>query len=235
VGAVVRLPCVAVDRQSQTVEELRRIQLLASLSDEALARLAQVALRREFGPGEAIILEGMDCEAAYFLLEGRARVSRSSPGGREQVLARLGPGQAFNTVPPFCDRGTNHATVVALTPVVLYALPRAAMLRLVTEIPELALAFLRDFAARLDHLSDLVEDLSLRSVRGRLARFLLEHADEGALDRGWTQDEIAAQIGTVRDVVGRTLRAFADAGLIRIDRQRIVLLQRQALEEEAFA
>jgi CRP-like cAMP-binding protein len=100
---------------------------------------------------------------------------------------------------------------------------------------------LKDFADRLDHLTNLVEDLSLRTVRGRLARFLLEHAppgpsgsiDAGGVTRRWTQDEIAAHLGTVRDMVGRTLRSFGDAGLIRMDRQRIVLLDREALEAEA--
>jgi CRP/FNR family transcriptional regulator len=77
-----------------------------------------------------------------------------------------------------------------------------------------------------------VEDLSLRSVRGRLARFLLERAEEGEVEREWTQDEIAARLGTVRDVVGRNLRALADAGLIEIRRQRIVLLDREGLEAE---
>ncbi len=95
------------------------------------------------------------------------------------------------------------------------------------------MAILQDFAGRLDHLTNLVEDLSLRTVRGRLARFLLEHADSIQAARNWTHDEIAANLGTVRDMVGRTLRAFADAGLVRIERQRIVLLDREGLEAEA--
>jgi CRP/FNR family transcriptional regulator len=70
-------------------------------------------------------------------------------------------------------------------------------------------------------------------VRGRLARFLLEQAEAGAVTRRWTQEEIAAYLGTVRDMVGRTLRAFADAGLVRLERQRIVLLDREGLEAEA--
>jgi CRP/FNR family transcriptional regulator len=95
------------------------------------------------------------------------------------------------------------------------------------------LAILEDFAARLDHLTNLVEDLSLRTVRGRLARFLLAQGESGSVTRRWTQGEIAARLGTVRDVVGRTLRAFADAGLVRMDRQRIVLTDREGLEVEA--
>jgi CRP/FNR family cyclic AMP-dependent transcriptional regulator len=223
------------------VQALRRVSLFVGLSDDALVRVADAARVRTYAPGETIIFEGDPCETACFVAEGQVRVYRLSPGGREQVLARLGPGQAFNTVPPFRPGGVNHATVEALTPVTLYAIPADDLRRLAGECPELALALLQDFADRLDHLTNLVEDLSLRTVRGRLARFLLEHvstgldgtADLGGSTRRWTQDEIAAHVGTVRDMVGRTLRSFVDAGLVRMDRQRIVLLDREGLEAEA--
>jgi CRP/FNR family cyclic AMP-dependent transcriptional regulator len=213
---------------------LRRIPLLADLSDDALARVAGAALARTYKPGEVIIFEGDPCRAAYFVAKGQVRVYRLSAAGREQVLARLGPGQAFNTVPPFQPDGVNHATVEALGTVTVYAVSSDDLRHLVGQSPELALALLQDFASRLDHLTNLVEDLSLRTVRGRLARFLLENADEGKTTRRWTQDEIAAHLGTVRDMVGRTMRAFADAGLVRMDRQRIVLLDRDGLEAEAY-
>ena len=216
-----------------TAQALRHIPLFADLSDDALARVASVAHSHTYAPGEVIIIQGDPCRAAYFVAEGQVRVYRLSPGGREQVLVRLGPGQTFNTVPPFTPHGLNHATVEALTPVTLYAITCKDLHRLVVECPELALALLRDFADRLDHLTNLVEDLSLRTVRGRLARFLLERAEVDEITRRWTQEEIAAHLGTVRDMVGRTLRAFADAGLVRMDRQRIVLLDREGLEAEA--
>jgi CRP-like cAMP-binding protein len=216
-----------------TVQALQSISLFADLSDDALARVAGVAVRRVYAPDETIIVEGEPCQAAYFIAEGQARVYRASPDGREQVLAQLGPGQAFNTVPPFQPHGVNHATVQALTAITLYAIVSDDFSRLVGECPELALAILRDFAARLDHLTALVEELSLHTVRGRLARFLLEHAEKGEVTQRWTQEEIAAHLGTVRDMVGRTLRAFADAGLVRLERQRIVLLDQAGLEAEA--
>ncbi len=212
---------------------LRRIPLFAGLSEETLRRLADTAIRRTYDAGETVIVEGEPCQAAYFVAEGHARVARTSPAGREQVLAEMGPGGGINTVPPFLPGGVNHATVQAVTPVTLYAIPAADLLRLVGDCPDLALALLRDFAARLDRLTDLVGDLSLRTVRGRLARFLLEQAEAGVVTRRWTQEEIAARLGTVRDVVGRTLRAFADEGLLRMERQRILLLDRERLEMEA--
>jgi CRP/FNR family transcriptional regulator len=209
------------------------MSLFAGLSDAALDRIARVSHVRTYTPGEIVIFEDDPCEAVYFVASGQVRVYRLSPGGREQVLAQLGPGQTFNTVPPFKPVSVNHASVEALTPTKVYVISCDDFRQLVGECRELAFAILEDFARRLDHLTGLVEDLSLRTVRGRLARFLLDHADLGGVTRQWTQEEIAAHLGTVRDMVGRTLRSFADAGLVQVERQRILLLDRAGLEDEA--
>lgn len=216
-----------------TAQALRALPPFATLSDAVLARVASVAIRRIYAPGELIIAEGAPCRAAYFIASGEVRIFRISPGGREQVLARLGPGQAFNTVPVLLLHSLNHATAQAVTPTTLYVIPADDLRRLTAQHLELALALLQDLAKRLYHLTDLVENLSLRTVRGRLARFLLDHAEAGQVTHRWTQGEIAAELGTVREMVGRTLRAFADAGLIRLERQRIILLDREGLEAEA--
>jgi CRP-like cAMP-binding protein len=219
-----------VETKAQT---LRRIDLFATLSDDALSHIARVAVPRTYGPGEMIILEGEPCRAAYFLTAGQVRVFRNSSSGREQVLMQLGAGQAFNLVPVFRLHSSNHASAQAITSASVEVIPRDDLQQAIRESPELALAPLHDLAQRLDHLTDLVENLSLRTVRGRLARFLLDHARGEAVARRWTQDEIAAHLGTVRDMVGRTLRSFADAGLLRMDRDHIVLLDREGLETEA--
>lgn len=161
------------------------------------------------------------------------RIYRLSIEGRKQVLTLLGPGQAFNTVPPFLPNPISPSSAEAATAVTLFAVTQSDFLHLLRSCPDLAMVILRDFASRLAHLTDLVEDLSLHTVRGRLARFLLDQATGNAVARRWTQDEVAERLGTVRDVIGRSLRAFADAGLIRVERGRIVLLDRAGLEEEA--
>jgi CRP/FNR family transcriptional regulator len=216
------------------LEALRRIALFADLRQETLARIARVSIRRTYTAEETIILEGAPCQAAYFVAEGRVRVLRTGPDGREQVLSQLGPGRSFNTVPLFRPDGVNHATAQAVDQARVYAIPREDFIRLVKTSPNLALALLQDLAERLDHLTDLVEDLSLRTVRGRLARFLLQQAKADQVTRQWTQAEMAARLGTVREMIGRTLSAFADAGLIKFDRQRIELLDREGLEIAAY-
>jgi CRP/FNR family cyclic AMP-dependent transcriptional regulator len=214
-------------------QTLRNFELFAEFSDTALNCIADVIVPRTYTPDALIVVEGDPCDAAYFVVSGEVQVYRMSPQGRQQVLVRLGPGQAFNTVPIFESNGENRASAVALTDVTLFAVLKDDFRRVIHTCPDLAMVILRDFADRLTHLTDLVEDLALRSVRGRLARFLLQQADGKQLTQRWTQDEIAAHLGTVRDMVGRSLRSLTDANLIRIDRGRIVLLDRDALEVEA--
>ena len=214
-------------------QTLRNIQLFARLSETTLNGLGDVVVPRAYPAGTLIVVEGEPCEAAYFVIAGTVEVYRMSSQGRQQVLVRLGPGQTFNTAPLFQSDNPNHASVVALTDVTLYVVLKHDFLRVLRNCPELSLAILRDFADRLAHLTDLVEDLALHPVRARLARFLLQQANGTTVTQRWTQDEMAAHLGTVRDMIGRSLRALTDERMIRMDRGRIVLLDRAALEAEA--
>ncbi len=214
---------------------VREIALFSALSSATQERVAAACVQQRYARGQLIILAGEPILAAYFVSRGEVRAYRLSPSGRQQVLAQLGPGEGFNLVPVFQEAGLNHATVEAVGDALVLSLPHERLIGLVQECPDLALALLTEFADKLDHLTNLVEDLALRTVRVRLSRFLLEQAGEGKVAHGWTQDEIAAHLGTVRDMVGRTLRSFADAGLLRLDRQRIVLIDREGLQAEAEA
>ncbi|MCA9969643.1 MAG: Crp/Fnr family transcriptional regulator, partial [Anaerolineales bacterium] len=123
------------------------------------------------------------------------------------------------------------ATAVALEPAGVWLIPRDAVWALIDAEPRLARYLIAQLAGRLLHLVDLVADLSLRSVRQRLARLLLEAADGDALHRPrwYTQAELAARLGTVPDVVQRALRSLENDGLIRVDRQQIDILDREKL------
>ena len=218
----------------EKLDSLRKMALLANLTDATLEQLAQSLIRRKFTPQEIILFEGDACEAVYWVASGAVRIYRLSPDGREQVLIQLEKGQSFNTVPPLRPEGTNQASARTLMDTELYVLLKADYLRLIRTYPDLSYAVLEDFAGRLDHLTNLVENLALHSVRGRLARFLLDQAeDQGEITQSWTQDEIAAHLGTVRDMVGRALRSFIDGGLVRKERNRLVLIDRDTLESEA--
>lgn len=154
---------------------------------------------------------------------------RMNPEGRAQVLARLTAGAPINLIPLLKKERINISTVEALTPAQVLVLTATDFNFLLTRYPDFSRALLRSFAERLQNVTQLAAGLSSYSVRARLAQFLIDLGDKPGTPFGWTQDEIAAQIGTVRDVIGRILREFEDQGQIKRDRHQILLLDRKGL------
>lgn len=212
---------------------LRQVSFCAELSDAAVAGLASIGAPLTRPAGTVLQIEGDQADAMYIVIEGRVKISRIASNGREQVLNIIAGGGHFNTAPMF-DRGPCPANAEALTDVTLLALPREPLRRVVEQHPPLALALLGEFAGRLRHLVNLVDELSLHTVQGRLAGLLLaqaEAAQRGAAAAPLTQAEIAARLGTVREMVGRSLKSFEAQGLIRLDRGVIILLDRAGLAD----
>jgi CRP/FNR family transcriptional regulator, cyclic AMP receptor protein len=210
---------------------LRTVSFCAGLPDPAIMALSAIAMPLQRPAGTFIQFEGDPADAMYLVIHGRVKIARTSASGREQVLNVIGAGGHFNTVPMF-DGGTCPANAQAIEQVALLALPRDRLRRVVEEHPALALALLTEFTGRLRHLVNLVDDLALHSVQGRLAGLLLEQA--AAAERGepataLTQAEMAARLGTVREMIGRALKTFEALGLLRLDRGVIVLLDREGL------
>lgn len=219
---------------ADALSDLKNIQLFANLPVGTLQSLRAIMRLVGYAAGEIIMLEGDDNRSIFFVLEGTVRIFRTNPDGREQTLIYLKRGMTFNLPSAFSDRETVPASAAAVGPVRLLTVSQRDFRRITGESSELALAVLRDFSDRLYHFTRLTHDLSLRSVRGRLAQLLLTQAQsqDEPLVR-WTQEEIAAQIGTVREVVSRTLRSFAKEGLVKMERQRITVLDLEGLQHEA--
>lgn len=213
--------------------DIKEIHLLRDQSEAVLARIQESALVKRYKADEAISWQADACEFVYFILKGEVEIYRLSPAGREQILDRLEQGGCFNLVPALMDKAPNQANARALNNCELLALGIIEFSRLLKEYPEFTQAVLRFFAERLAHMTDLIEILSLYSVRQRVAKFLMDEANAHKNDSAlrWTQTDMARRLGTVRDVLGRTLRKFADEGLVRIDREKIKLLDRQGLEK----
>ncbi len=214
------------------VDFLRSLPYFATLSAEAIERIQKEARELSFSKKEMIFLEGEPCQGLYVVKSGRVRIFKSSPEGREQVLLIAKPGDSFNDVPVF-DGGPNPASGSALEPSTVYLIPKETLLSLVADCPT-GLAIIKVLAARLRHLTMVVEDLSFRSVVSRLAKLLLELAvvegGNAPIPR-LTQDEMAAMVGSVRDVVSRALRSLERAGAIKIEGQRLMVVAPEKLRE----
>ncbi len=213
---------------------LRRVPYFSGLPEPLLDSLAAACMARHVSRGQLIFLEGEPCAGLHIVASGAVKIYKLSPNGREQILHRVAAGETFNDV-AVLDGGPNPASAAAIVETNLWVITRDALQRLAQQYPQLAWALIESIARRARHLVAMVEDLSLRSVKARLARLLLAEAEQAAkvdtLDRSQmvTQAEIAARLGTVREMVGRALRELADDGLIEFDRHRIVVVDRAAL------
>lgn len=222
-----------VEQREAREAVLRKLSFCKHLSPAVISALAHIAVPTERVAGTTLQLEGDPAEAMYLVTTGTVKISRFGTNGREQVFNIIGPGGHFNTVPIF-DGGLCPAHVAALSDVQLYVLPRLELLALVDTYPELARSLLREFSSRLRHLVDLVDTLALHTVQGRLAGLLLEQdqaTTRGEASEMLNQTDIAARLGTVREMVSRTLHSFATLGLIRIDHGHIHVINREGLEE----
>jgi CRP/FNR family cyclic AMP-dependent transcriptional regulator len=212
---------------------LGSVPYFAHLDAATLEAVARGAFRRAFAKEEMIFLEGEPCAGLWVVEKGRVRLLRLSTEGREQVVKLLGPGEFFNEV-AVLDGGPNPVSAMAATESILWVIERDTMLELLERYPALAAGVIENLASRARHLLALVEDLSLRTVRARLAKLLLAQAEgSNEAPRRLTQQEMAAQVGTVREMVSRVLRGFEEEELIRFDRHRLIILDREGLEKEA--
>lgn len=214
---------------------LRKVPYFAGLPADVLTALSVASVERTFTRGEIIFLEGDEGAGLHIVASGEVKVFKVSPQGREQILHRFAPGDTFNDV-AVLDGGPNPASASAITDATLWVIPRSQLRRLTDTYPVLAWALIESIARRARHLVAMVEDLSLRSVKSRVARLLLAEARRApatqGLDRSQmvTQAEMAARLGTVREMIGRALRELADEGVIEFDRHRIVIVDQEALE-----
>lgn len=219
---------IVSDRASRL---LATVPLFTGLEPDALDILAGGAQDRVYEAEEIVFFEGEASEGLYVVASGWLKGSKVSAAGREQVLRYFGAGEAINEVGLFVET-TNPATLSALERSTVWLIPRRAILTLVAERPGLLWPLTQNLARRLLEVVRLIEDLSLLPLEARLAKYLLDHAVGDVFERRrWaTQAELAARLGTVPDVLNRILRGFTEEGLVTVDRQRIVIVDRAGLE-----
>ncbi len=210
------------------VGALRAQPYFKSLDEEELRQLARTLVERGFEKDEVVLIEGEPCQGLCIVSQGSIKIYKLSPEGREQILTYVHAGGSFNEVAVF-DGGPNPANASSVEPTSIWIVPRPAIIDLIKRRPDVALAIIQNLGIRLRHLVGLVEDLSLRQVSARLAKLLLETAS--AQERALTQQEMAARLGTVREMIGRSLRTLEARGYIKIEHGKVVILDREGMEK----
>jgi len=220
---------------------LGRVPIFSDLSDAELKFLSDRAVTRRHPSGELIFSEGDPCAGLYIVESGAVRIFKTSAGGREQVLTIEHAGSSVAELPIF-DGGNYPASASAATDSVLLFISHNDFRALCLEHPEVALKVLRMVGLRLRRLVGIIEELSFTTVRHRLAALLLRLAHDTGKASGRAEfkidasnQELASQIGTVRELVSRNLSRFQAEGLIAMDGKNITIPDLARLEAEAHA
>lgn len=218
------------------VGHIARIPLFEGLPDTYLRELAMLVVAQDLPKGHEIFSEGDEGTGFYVCLTGRVKIYKVSWEGKEQILHIFGPGEPFGEVPVFSDQPfPAHAQTLEESRVLFF--PKEAFVALIRRYPDLALKMLAMFSWRLRRFTQLVEDLSLKEVPGRLAAYLLYLSDrqrgEVRLTLDITKAQLASLIGTIPETLSRALGRMARAGLIALDGANIRILDRTALSDVA--
>ena len=222
------------------LEILKQTQLFRELDESALNAVAGRAVEKRLERDEILFIAGEPAAGLYVIAEGSVRAFRTGADGREQIIHVERAVTTIAEVPVF-DEGNYPSTAAAEEPTIVYFLERNSIRAACMEHPQLALAAAKLLAGRLRKCAELVESLSLREVGQRLAKLLIDEADsvgtitaEGIRFRqSLTHNQLAARIGTVREVVTRAVFRLQAQGLIKTSGRSVTILDRDALRSYA--
>ncbi len=220
---------MSLDRTDLSVV-LQRTALFSTLTPEEIRLLAARALAKHFTKGELLFSEGERCHGLHVIAGGRVRIFKTSLGGREQILAVNTTGETVAELPVF-DGGSYPASAVALDDVEIVFISQQIFQTFCMEYPQVALKVLAVVGSRLRRLVGIIEELSFTTIRERLISALLRMAESQGVEtsRGvefqlpGSHQELASQLGTVRELVSRNLMRLQAEGLLEVDARQIVV------------
>jgi len=224
--------------RTNLADVLKQAALLSNLSDPELELLSARTVRKMFSKGELLFSEGEPCKGIQIIAFGKVRIFKTSATGREQVLSVDGPGGSIAELPVF-DGGPYPASAIALENTEIAFISRRDFQAFCMEHPEVALKVLALVGARLRRLVGIIEELSFTTIRQRLVSTLIRLAQsEGKkTERGIefllpaSHQELANQLGTVRELVSRNLTRLQAEGLLEVDARQVIVKDLKGLSE----
>jgi CRP-like cAMP-binding protein len=226
--------------QGEIASLLARVPLFDELSHDELDRVASVAVPRSIPRGVRVLREGDATDACYIVRSGDLRVTREHPDGRAIALATLGPGDIFGEL-AMLDGGTRSASVETLTDSELLALPASDVRRVIAEHGEIAAKLIVALTRRLRETNERVARQSFQTVPSRVAGVLLQLIAEEAAPDGrlgvtvrMNQADLAQLAGTSRESVSRFLATLERAGVVRVGRGRVTVVEPRRLRAYIF-
>jgi CRP-like cAMP-binding protein len=219
---------------------LQKIYLFSGVGEADLEILAPMALSKAFPRQSVIFWEGNEAQGFYILIGGQAKLVKSSPDGKEYIIRLVGAGETFAEAAVFGDI-PYPATAIALEDCQTLFFPKAPFLRHLEASPTLARNMLATLSKLMLHLTRQLEDLSLKEVSARLARYILERCQKthGKIEKGMTcelpttKTHLAAYLGTISETLSRTLSRFKSLGVIEVDKGKITIIDPATLQNMA--
>ncbi|WP_293786128.1 Crp/Fnr family transcriptional regulator [uncultured Aeromicrobium sp.] len=223
-----------------TDDVLRQAPLFNGLDETASAALESSMEAASLRRGEILFNEGDEGDKLYVVISGKIKLGRTSPDGRENLLAILGPGQMFGEL-SFFDPGPRSATATAVTDASLKSLGHDALSPVLNNHPDVAKALLNQLAGRLRRTNEVVGDMVFSDVPGRVSKALLDLADRFGreaedgiyVNHDLTQEELAQLVGASRETVNKALADFASRGWVRLEPRSVVILDLERLQKRA--
>jgi CRP-like cAMP-binding protein len=218
---------------SSKIKTLRGNEYFNDLPDVILKEIAAHMQLHEYQRGDVFFWEGDPCTGLHIIEQGSAKIYRLSPQGRQYIVRVLQEGDTFAEVPAF-DGGTNPVNVDALEICRVWVIESELLRGLVLAHPEFAKKVLVNFGQMLRGMVQKVSEMAFYQVTHRLARLISElpqNDSHGRPSQHWTQEQLAARLGTVREVVARSLKELERSGAIRIEDRRIHIADSSALEQ----
>ncbi|MFO1189291.1 MAG: Crp/Fnr family transcriptional regulator [Alphaproteobacteria bacterium] len=220
---------------------LQKVRYFQSLTPAELETIVPRVCNKWYERGELIIVEGQVAHGLYFVVSGRVKAFRMSPNGRMREFLVMGPGDTFNDVAAI-DSGATTAHMEAMEPTLVGIVSQEQLKAILAQYPAVAFASLQQFARRLRNVVDIASEESLKSVKGRLATLLLHSFDGLPAPCGiqskslkLAQKDIAARVGTTREVIARRLKDLEVAGAVKRRRTSVMLVDRDILAAIAVA
>ena len=198
---------------------LRENEYFDDLTEIILKEVADRMHLREYQRGDVLFWEGDPCDGLYIVEQGSAKIFRLSPQGRQYIVRVLQEGDTFAEVPAF-DEGTNPVNVEALETCQVWVINSQKLHELVMAHPAFAQKVLVNFGRMLRGMVRMVSEMAFYQVTHRLARLISELPQEKSAPH-WTQEQLAARLGTVREVVARSLKELERSGAIKMEDRRI--------------
>ncbi len=224
-------------RDSNAVQALQVVPFFANLPDEHATELAKSLVPRRFAPGQVIFHLGDPGGLLYLISRGKVKISHTTTEGQEVVLAILGPGDFFGEL-ALLDDAPRSATAVALEATETWTLHREEFMHYLMDNPDFALHVLKTLARHIRRLNTQLADIFFLDLPGRLARTLLQLAEqygtyttEGTvINLSLTQTDLAEMTGATRVSVNKALGRFRRAGWIRVTGRQVTVIDREALQ-----